>query len=283
MKGLHQRDPHAFARFKKYPDGTIELLVCTKPIFIAEGWENERPKSPKNGTHTANGGDVMRAVRRARARVRDLAMCTKFRYFVTLTLDEKKVDRYDIEGLTPKLMNWLDNRVRRKGLAYVLVPELHKDGAVHFHGFFNDALPAVDSGTVIPPWGGRPRRPESAAEGRRWLADGGHTVYNLPDWDYGFTTAIELYGEYSKAISYVCKYIGKDLEHGKIGGRWYYSGGCLARPETWVSDMWDYHTAWDALMGAPGVSYYGYEVPEIGAAFRRFTWRGDEETILSDV
>lgn len=275
MKGLHQRDPGCCARVKKYPDGTIELLVCTKPVFMAAGWEAQKPKGPKNGTPPDEPGDAMRAVRRARARVRELALCTSFKYFVTLTLDQSNVDRYDMDGMVVRLRTWLDNRVRRKGLAYVLVPELHKDGAIHFHGFFNDALPAVDSGTVIPPDGGKPRKPRSEAERLRWLIAGGHTVYNLPDWDYGYTTAIELYGEYPKAISYVCKYIGKDLEHGKIGGRWYYSGGCLARPETWVSDMWDYHTAWDALFGAPGVSYYSYDVPEIGAAFRQFTWRED--------
>lgn len=273
MVGLHQRDPGVYARFKRYPGGLMELLVCSKPIFRGEGWEAERPspKSPKNGTDSEE--DAMRAVRRARARVRELALCTPFKYFVTLTLDERKINRHDIDAITAHMRTWLDNRVRRKGLTYVLVPELHKDGAIHFHGFFNDALPAVDSGTVIPPWGGRPRRPESVAEGRRWLADGGHTVYNLPDWDYGFTTAIELYGEYSKAVSYVCKYIGKDLKAGKIGGRWYYSGGALGCPEVWFSDMFDWNSAFDTFVGAPGVSYYDYEVPEIGAAFRQFTWQ----------
>lgn len=260
MNGLHQRDPGCCARFKKYPDGTVELMVCSKPVFRGPGWEPERPQPRSEANHDGDDKEAaMRSVRRARAKVRELALCTSFRWFVTLTLDAKKVDRYNMDEVVKRMRIWLDNRVRRKGLAYVLVPEHHKDGAIHFHGFFNDALPAVYSGHKT---------------------EYDRKVYNLPDWDFGFTTAIELYGEYSRAIGYVCKYIGKDLEKGKVGGRWYYSGGVLARPEAWVSDMFSYQSAWDALGGCPGVEYYGWEVPEIGAAFRRFTWK-DTENVIS--
>ncbi len=91
-----------------------------------------------------------------------------------------------------------DNQVRRRGLLYVLVPELHADGAVHFHGFFNGALPVVDSGTLDT--GGKPRKPRSAAERARLIDSGAHIVYNLPAWTLGFTTAIELYGDYEAAL-----------------------------------------------------------------------------------
>ena len=82
----------------------------------------------------------------------------------TLTLDPARVNRYDVREVTRHLNHWLDNQVRRKGLAYVLVPERHKDGAIHFHGFFNDALEARDSGTVSLPGQKAPRRPRSARQ-----------------------------------------------------------------------------------------------------------------------
>ena len=81
------------------------------------------------------------------------------------------------------------------------MPERHKDGAIHFHGFFNDALEARDSGTVSLPGQKSPRRPRSARQRAKWLEDGGKPVYNLPGWSWGFTTAIELYGEYDRAVS----------------------------------------------------------------------------------
>lgn len=236
------------ARIKTYPNGAQELMVCSQPIWGFAGYESIKARAEEGRGEVedrAAPSDTARAVRRAKAQLRDTALCTKFAYFVTLTLAPDKVNRYDMAEITRHLNYWLDNNVRRKGLAYVLVPERHKDGAVHFHGFFNAALPAVDSGTVIPPSGGKPRKPRSKAQRTEWLEGGGHTVYNLPAWGWGFSTAIELYGDYERAVSYVCKYIGKDMG-GKIGGRWYYSGGDLGAPEISYADIptdsedWDY-------------------------------------------
>ena len=94
----------------------------------------------------ASEASADRARRRAATKVRDLALSNRFRWFVTLTLDRERIDRYDVGVITKKLNQVMDNLVRRRGLAYVLVPERHKDGAVHFHGFFTDAVRAVESG-----------------------------------------------------------------------------------------------------------------------------------------
>lgn len=254
---LTERQLYHNCRVKIYPDGSRDILVASAPIFRVSGYEErgadatsfealkDRLRSekllaeameifgdtedfhePKVCKTSAN---IARSKRRARAAVSDLAMCNDFKYFVTLTLDEKAIDRYDMKAITKRLNTWLDNRVRRDGLKYVLVAEHHKDKAVHFHGFFNDALAVEDSGTMVPPSGGKPKRPKSKAQKADWLANGGHIVFNLPAWDFGYTTAIELYGTRRAAIGYVCKYITKAQE--KIGGRWYYSGGNLKRPE----------------------------------------------------
>lgn len=266
-------------RVKLYPDGSKELMACSKPIFRTPGWES-RDAAPKKGRRVVEGdspGDLRRAVRRARAQVRDLAFCNPMAYFVTLTLDKSKVDRYDMAAITKKLNAWLSNQVQRKGLKYILVPERHKDGAIHFHGFFNAALDVVDSGTLTQ-GGGKPRKPRSAAQRAAWLAQGWHVVYNLPAWSLGFTTAIQLYGDYDSAVGYVCKYIGKDMEPGtqadapqpsaKIGGRWYYSGGDLARPDTQLADL-----DWRVLAQQPGA--YSFQVPEAGALFVILRERGE--------
>lgn len=246
------------ARIKTFPDGSQDVLVCEAPIFGFAGWEEERRASKARRAEKSTS-DPQRAIRRAKAQVREIAMCTPFKYFVTLTLDQGRVDRYDMKEITRHLNHWLDNQVRRKGLCYVLVPERHKDGAIHFHGFFNEALPATDSGTMVPPGGGKPRRPRGAAQAALWAAQGGHRVYNLPGWGWGFSTAIELYGEYSKAVGYVCKYIGKDQGE-KIGGRWYYSGGQLGRPEVSYCDL-----SLEELAGEKGS--YRFSVREAGLGF----------------
>ena len=227
-------------RTKTYPDGTQIVTVADRPIFREPGWEiaDEWEKGPrtlsKKLDRDGEAEDRERARRRARAAVADLGRANAFRYFVTLTLDKSRVDRYDDAITDKQLRRWLSHQVQRRGLVYVLVPERHKDGGLHFHGLFNDALELIDSGTVKPPQGGKPRRPRSAAERRAWLENGGQIVYNIPGWGLGFSTALELQGDYRKAVAYVCKYIGKDSE--KIGGRWYFSGGNLKRPEATYSD-----------------------------------------------
>lgn len=242
------------AQLKVYPDGSAAVLCCNRRIFREAGFEERRP--PKRDSAAALAADaeaaaeeaaagegagapdpenIARARRRARAALVDLARSTPFRYFVTLTLDKEQISRYDEGEVVRRVGNWLDNHVRRYGLAYVLVPEHHKDGAIHFHGLFTDGLTMADSGTVKLAAGGKPKRPRSAAQRAAWLAEGGHVVYNITEWAFGFSSAIELYGDRRAAIGYVCKYIGK--EEAKIGGRWYYSGGALGRPRVYQVDL----------------------------------------------
>ena len=289
---MERREIGQYGRVKRYPDGTVELMAADRPLFGWSGWEEvgahriKSHKSNNEATPRAAASDpenIERAARRARAKLRDIALCTPFRYFVTLTLDREKVDRYDMAVITKKLNNWLDNQVRRHGLSYVLVPERHRDGAIHFHGFFNDALPVIDSGTLTNiPGRKRPGRPRSEAQRKTWLEAGARVVYNLPAWHLGFTTAIELYGEYSKAVAYVCKYIGKQtraadprgaaaeaLPAGKVGGRWYYSGGDLGAPAV------EYATL-DVRAVAELPGSYTFSVPEAGASFA--VWRGKENS-----
>ena len=156
-----------------------------------------------------------RSQRRARSKVRRLALANEFRWFVTLTLSPEQIDRYDGDEIVRRLGRWCDNMARRHGLRYILVPARHKDGAFHFHGFFSDAVRVTDSGHTD---------------------DHGRKIYNLPQWTLGFTAAMELYGEYPAAVAYVCKYIGKQDGERPLG-RWYYSGGALVEPRREYVDM----------------------------------------------
>lgn len=242
-----------YAKAYIYPCGVMDILASTEPDFGEKGWElatdygsrrlaatseDSRSDTERAAGKEARQGsqeDIERSMRRARAKVRRMALANEFRYFVTLTLDPAKVDSHDGASVVKKLNAWASNAVQRHGLRYILVPERHKKGGIHFHGFFNDVLPAVDSGTIRVPWAKKPRRPRSEAERQEWLCAGGRIVYNLPGWSLGFTTAMELYGDYPAAVAYVCKYIGKDGT--KPAGRWYYSGGDLQEPRAEYFEM----------------------------------------------
>lgn len=233
------------AKVLSYPCGLVDIVASTSPDFGDSGWEaaevwNRPGKLQPRAEHERKsadpeGEDRERSMRRARAKLRRLALANDFKWFVTLTIDPAKVDSHDGAAVVKKLNAWCSNAVQRHGLRYILVPERHKKGGIHFHGFFSDSLEVVDSGTMKPPGGGKPCKPRSAAKRAEWLAAGGKVVYNLPGWSLGFTTAIQLYGEYPAAVAYVCKYIGKDGE--KPAGRWYYSGGDLREPEVTYAEI----------------------------------------------
>lgn len=241
MARRSKNDLMANAIVYTYPNGYTDIICASDKVFIPEGYENaedyarpgrEGPAPAKREKgKKSEGDDMLRSMRRARANLRRLALANGFDYFVTLTLDKEKIDRFDGAAITKRLNQWCSNMVKRHGLRYVIVPEQHLDGAWHFHGFFaGGGLEVVDSGTVKLPGVKQPRRPKDEAERAQWLAEGGRIVYNLPQWGYGFSTAMELYGEYSAAVAYVCKYIGKQQGQRPLG-RWYYSGGALAKPE----------------------------------------------------
>lgn len=219
MERRSQNDLMANAIVYTYPCGNVDIICASDKRFAPPGWEIAEdysraargipePAKREKGKKS-EGDDMLRSMRRARANLRRMALANSFDYFVTLTLDPEKIDRYDGAAVTKALSQWCDRMVRRHGLRYILVPEQHRDGAFHFHGFFaGEGLEAADSGIQ---WDGRP-------------------VYNLPQWTLGFTTAQRLYGEYSSAVGYCCKYIGKQQGQRPLG-RWYYSGGALAKPE----------------------------------------------------
>ena len=226
-----------------YPNGDFDIVCAAEKIFLPPGWEKSEDFSHPGSAEPfgaekalrkkgvkAEGEDMLRSMRRARAKLRRLALSNEFSHFVTLTLDKEKVDRYDPKAIMQKVNRCLDNLVRRHGLKYILVPEQHKDGAYHFHGFIAGDLRLEDSGTIDLPWEEKPKRPRDDQERADWLSRGGHVVYNWPQWPLGFTTALQLYGTYSAAVAYVCKYIGKQQGQRPMG-RWYYSGGGLKEPQ----------------------------------------------------
>lgn len=77
-------------------------------------------------------------ISRAKSRVTELALCNQWDFFGTLTLSEDKQNRFDLQGYIKALGNWVGNYNRKFGvhLRYIIIPEFHKNGAVHAHALF---------------------------------------------------------------------------------------------------------------------------------------------------
>lgn len=145
----------------------------------------------------------------------DYARNNDFTYFVTLTFNPEKVNRYSCEETYEKMRNWL-NRMRKKfpDLRYLGVPELHKDGAFHFHFLMSEHIKSVLSDSK--------------------KRHNGRVIYNVDTYRFGWTTAMEIYDK-SKIPSYMVKYITKDLKERSPNKRRYWNSHNLVLPKVFAT------------------------------------------------
>lgn len=111
LMGAALSDISSNARLKVYP-ATEVLQVSNAPIFRAPGWEPQKrsydvPAKGK-GKDPERALEVSRA--RARAAVRDIALCNQFDYFITWTLDGSLINRYDADEVKRRVLTFLKTR-----------------------------------------------------------------------------------------------------------------------------------------------------------------------------
>lgn len=240
-------------KVKYFPNGTINITCFNYPAYIDDGYELmnkdnfEMPLAvPWSGNDThkiettiGNTVNILNKLKRDRSNIiRDdslkktkekifdiaFANAEHFTHFVTFTLNKEKINRYDKNEVLEKFTTWLKHSVQRKNAYYVIVPEFHKDGAIHFHGLIGGNFDFVSSGTYNIP--GKPK-PIKAATVHKYGYDIDspqcQEVFNLQNFPYGYSTAIKLYSD----KLYICRYITKYIIKGatRVFGKFYFAGG----------------------------------------------------------
>lgn len=134
---------------------------------------------------------------RARSRVYELGVCNRWDWFVTLTLDSARYDRYDLGAWRRDFAQWLRNQRRLHGgeYRYLLVPERHADGAWHMHGLMG-GIPPGELSLFDPS-----RHPLD-------LVRGGFHNWSRCGEKFGFCSLGAL-RDTARAAAYVLKYVGK--------------------------------------------------------------------------
>ena len=219
------------AKYIPQSDGSVRLAMVQKfdrPVFIDSGWEccdkddtKKYHSTTKDDGETDPAANVERATRRAKIAAFDLILSNPdLDTFLTLTYNPDSVDdRSSYADTYRVLKTWLSNRVQRHGLKYVLVPERHKQGGIHFHAIVNAA--GLDGMTPA-------RSPYTG----RLIKHDGRQIYNLPSWARnGFSTAERIEnaeGDRDAVAKYIFKYMSK--QGSKVGGRYFLHGGDLLHP-----------------------------------------------------
>ena len=193
---------------RKYGENTYK--VSYHKYILKKGCRIE-----KRGKGTANDKKLIQNVKRAKRTIRDYALCNEWQYFVTLTLDRCKRDRYDLKAYIKALGQRIRdiNKSRDRKIAYLLIPEQHKDGAWHMHGFINGL---VDKDVTVTNVKGRKR-----------------SVYHWIDYElrFGFSD-MEVIESKERATSYITKYVSKDMVNSvsEVNAKTYYCSRGLKKP-----------------------------------------------------
>lgn len=229
-------------------------------------------KDNKDAGQTNNNRSEQVSINRSIQTVYKYAQANTWQYFVTLTFKrDGKVNVYDYADCVKKLTVWLNNQRKKcTDLKYLFVPEMHKDGAFHFHGLIAncDGLTFSDSGRVA-----------IGNKAYKRTKENQHfpIIYNMDNWKYGYSTATAVVSS-CKSASYICKYITKDLIQGIGKRRRFYPSNNLDLPEE--SEHFFDMDSLDALIESFGdcLDYTKtQEIPEAHQRIRYFTVMQNEQ------
>lgn len=185
---------------KRRNDGTLDVTLYDNPIVLGKVQKIKIIDDDTRDREVDVEDSIRRSLSRAREGVKDIAYANDWELFITVTFDQVKVDRYNFDDVVKKYSQMLKNLKQRHcpNLEYLMVPELHKDGAYHFHGLLRgiDGLKLVEARNF---------------KNNRLLKDkGGKQIYNMPQFKLGLNTATYVVDS-GKSASYLVKYITKDL------------------------------------------------------------------------
>lgn len=163
---------------------------------------------------------------RSRKTIVDLILCNRFEYFCTFTFDSSKIDRYNYDVCQKKLRKFFNNFKTRYApdFKYLIIPEFHKDGAIHFHGLCS-GFP--DGELTVPD---KVYKRTESGEVVAVPNTKGYTEWRRYHKAFGFFNCSRI-ANYNACAFYVSKYVTKNLlEIGK-GRAVYMCSLGLARPE----------------------------------------------------
>lgn len=208
--------------------GEDKLKVVMLSSCRMSGYELENSKEvnyqPKN---SVNDEKLANNISRAKTKVNELALCNPWSYFVTLTIDQNKYDRYNLKTYHKDLSEFLHNYNRRRladnKIKYILIPEMHKDGAWHMHGLI-----------------------QGLTDADLYINSNGYRGWKAYEDKFGFIS-IDSVKDKNKVSSYITKYITKDMNKNvrELGGHMYYSSKGLQTAEELYRGKGELLCPWD--------------------------------------
>lgn len=218
LKMIEKKRRSDFGYFWEYD--TSQMSWIEKPNFHQPNFFKDELYVSEKKEEKSSGRSLEVSLNRTINQIYKYSRSNLWEYFVTLTFDPLKVDRYSYDECCKKMKNFLDS-LRRKNpyLKYLGVPEQHRDGAWHFHFLMSN----IDSSYY-----------------RYWKKDRrGNDIYILGQKDgekwigiyrYGWSTLT--FVKYPERVSmYITKYITKGVIATTFGKKRYWCSKNLDLPK----------------------------------------------------
>ena len=177
-------------------------------ILEVQGSSESDLQSPDSDSSSNFAYNKIRSTRRTKQTIYEIARANHWDYFVTFTFAE---DRWNYDEKKRQLRKWFNNfksrQMKDRVFEYLVVPELHDDGAIHFHGLIQGDL--------------------SDHISRKY---GYNDKFVINSFRFGICEIEKVKNRY-KVSNYITKYITKDLlDQVKNKRRFFYSSG-LYKPK----------------------------------------------------
>lgn len=195
---------------------------CRKP-----GFECDEPKFTAKG-EAGNSSKLDTSLARTKRIISEIAECNPWSLFCTFTLDPKKYDRKDLKKYSKDLSQFIRDRRKKYAcdIKYLLIPERHKDGCWHMHGFIDglpiDKLTEFKSSDKLP------------AKILKRISQGKRVFTWRPYADkFGFAD-IEIIENQEASARYITKYVTKETSDTvrELNDHLFYASKGLKRAET---------------------------------------------------
>lgn len=192
---------------KKYNDTFYKLTVCKSVRTRGYEYADDKIKLTKNKI----GVKFENSISRAKSTIKEYALCNDFDYFVTLTIDQSKFDRFDLKTYYKKFGKFLNNynRLHNTKVQYIFIPEKHADGAWHMHGLI-----------------------KGICDKHLFINENGYLDWQQYRDKFGFISLSKIRSR-EKTAYYIIKYINKDMFGGfdRLNEKLYYCSKGLKKAE----------------------------------------------------
>lgn len=218
---------------KVYPD-MLKIVIYHKPYALPESRAQRRQVSSNSDASRD------RSIRRTRQVVSDIIACNQFDLWCTFTFNCRNCNtgcqnwkvgnrcicpkgqcrRFDANICRYRMSSWLHRqKVNNPRFKYIIVPEKHESGALHFHAFVKDCNAQLsDTGKV----------------------KNGHKILKFRNYHLGWSHVIDISNGNAESHNKIASYMQKYIKKGMItfnGKKRYWCSNNLQRPHSYVNGI----------------------------------------------